>query len=182
MPKLPESPKLRATPGKLALIAVLAVVLVVVLAVQFGGSLGAGPPRDADRDRESHRPGPPGQLAVQAAQPSRDAGKGHDASRPWPKLELAEVSAHDPFAVRTPVAKPPEPPATTAESEADRTQQDQLLEQLREQGVQAVIGGSRHGNAAVIGSQIVRVGDVLDGFRVVGIEADGVVLERSAAE
>ena len=182
MPKLPESSKLGATPGKLALIAVLAVVLVVALAVQFGGSLGAGRPRDGDRGRESQSPGPAGQLAAQSAQPSEDAGKGHDASRPWPKLELADVSAYDPFAVRTPVTKPPEPPATTAESDADRAQQDQLLEQLREEGVQAVIGGSRNGNAAVIGSQIVRVGDVLDGFRVVGIEADGVVLERSAAE
>jgi len=182
MPELPESSKLSATPGKLALIGVLAVVLVVVLAVQFGGVLGAKPSADGDPGPEGPKPAPSWQLSEQSARPCRELAGGQDAPRPWPQLELADVSAYDPFALRTSVAKPAEPPVTTGQRERDRAQQEQLLEQLREKGVQAVIGGSRRGNAAVIGSEIVRVGDALGEFRVVGIGADGVVLERPAEE
>ncbi len=182
MPKLPDFSKLGATPGKLALIAVLAVVLVIVLAVQFGGDLGAGQPREDAPDGKSGGPEPPVPRAGPAPSPSGRGGERHDARQPWPKLELAEVSAYDPFAAATPVAGPMETPSETAANETERVQREQILEQLRENGVRAVIGSSRHGNAAVIGAETVRVGDVLAGFRVVDVEADGVVLEPSPSE
>jgi hypothetical protein len=80
------------------------------------------------------------------------------------------------------VAGPVEPPSETAANETERLQREQILGQLREKGVRAVIGSSRHGNAAVIGAETVRVGDVLAGFRVVEVEADGVVLEPFPSE
>jgi len=182
MPKLPESSKFGVTPGKLALIAVLAVVLVVVLAVQLGGVCGAKQSADGDPEREGPKPGPNGRLSARAAQPSREFGSGQDASCSWPKPELADVLGCDPFAAGAPVARPPESLDSTLQGAAGRAEQDKLLEQLQEEGVQAVVGGARNGNVAVIGSKIVRVGDLLGGLRVVGIDADGVVLERSAAE
>ncbi|OHB66540.1 MAG: hypothetical protein A2V70_05300 [Planctomycetes bacterium RBG_13_63_9] len=54
---------------------------------------------------------------------------------------------------------------------------DQALDGLRQQGVAVVIGsGERY--VAVVGSQTVRVGDLLDGFRVIAIAPDGVTVER----
>jgi hypothetical protein len=154
---------------------------VVVLAVQFGGVCGAKPSGDEDTHGACPVSGPNGRLSDSSAGPSRQLRSGEDAPRPWPKLELPEVSSYDPFALRTPVAASPEPNPTTPQAEAHRAEQDGFLEQLQEQGVQAVVGGGNR-NAAVIGSQVVRVGDLLGQFRVVGIDADGVVLERSAPE
>jgi hypothetical protein len=93
------------------------------------------------------------------------------------------VTAFDPFAAPRPAAEPAETPAETVESRAaQREQDDAFLDQLHQEGVQAVIGSARNGRAALVGSRVVRVGDVLGGFRVVGIEPDGVVLERPADE
>lgn len=183
MPKLPKSSKSGATPGKLALIAVLAVVLVVVLAVQFGGSFGAGRPAEREERRGESREqraasGESSPLVTHHSPPATPY-----SSRPWPKLELADVTDFDPFAAPKPAPEPSETLAATVESAAAQEEQDAaFLEQLRQEGVQAVIGSAHNGRAALIGSQIVRVGDVLGGFRVVGIEPDGVVLERQAGE
>lgn len=183
MSKSMDSSKLGATPGKKVLIAVLAVVFVVVIAVQFGGSFGAKQTPEGEPDREGRRPGPNGEVAAHPAQPSQTRGKGHDTVRPWPLFELADVADYDPFAAPKPVAdRPPDPPEKTVDDAAEQAERDRLLEQLREEGVQAVVGSAVGGNAAVIGSQTVRVGDVLGRFRVVAIESDGVVLEPLATE
>ena len=57
------------------------------------------------------------------------------------------------------------------------------LAQLRrgEDGMKAVVGNPQKGLTAVVGGKTVRVGDLLDGFRVVAIDAEGVVLEKPAS-
>jgi len=182
MPESPESSKLGVTPGKLVLIAVLAVVLVVVLAVQFGGVLGARPSAGEDSDGDGPQPGSSDRPAASRASPGGEPAVEQDDPNPWPRLELADVSAYDPFTLGVSAVQPAEPPAATTQRQRDRARQDQLLEQLQEQGVQAIVGSRRGGNVAVVGSEIVRVGDVLGELRVVAIEADGVVLERPAED
>jgi hypothetical protein len=49
------------------------------------------------------------------------------------------------------------------------------LAAIRREGVQAVFRGEG-GNVAVIGDRCVRVGDMLEGFRVKAITIDGVVV------
>jgi hypothetical protein len=136
-------------------------VLVIVIAVQFGSGLGAGQPGETDPDHESESPGPAAHPVGQSSSADDRDADGRDESCLWPKLELADVRAYDPFAVAPTVANSAETPTTTVENKADRARQEHTLEQLREQGVQAVIGGSLRGNAAVVGSETVRVGDVL---------------------
>jgi hypothetical protein len=63
-----------------------------------------------------------------------------------------------------------------------RAAQAEALHGLRLEGVKAVVGSRRDGHVAVIGSQVVRVGDMLDGFRVVQIDPDGVIVEQPPAE
>ena len=179
MRESPESSKLGATPGKRVLIAVPAVVLVAVLAVQFGGAVGARGSGEGDSDGDGPQPGA---SCRPGAAPCGEPGVAEDDPNPWPRFEVAEVSAYDPFARGASSVRPVEPPAATARPERDRPRQDQRLEQLREHGVQAVVVSSGGGNVAVVGSEIVRVGDLLGEFRVVGIEADGVVLERPAEQ
>jgi len=182
MSKSLDLSKIGASPGKLALIAVLAVVLIVVLFVQFGGGFGTKQSLNREPDGESHRSEPDGETGAQSDRPSRARGTSRDSLSPWPKLDLADVLDYNPFAVRAPVSEPSDSPATTVESDAGRAEQERLLQQLQQEGVQAVIGSAVKGNAAVIGSRTVRVGDVLGQLRVVAVESDGVVLEPQTIE
>jgi len=50
------------------------------------------------------------------------------------------------------------------------------LTALRSKGAAAVVRSER-GAAAVIGNRVVRVGDVVEGYRVVSIDPQGIVLE-----
>ena len=175
---------LGATPGKLALIGVLAVVFVGVLVFQFGGMLfdattanqpAAAQPADGDA--------PDG--VVTASAPAALAPD-EQPRPPWPPVSLQEALAHDPFAVSPALAVllGPEPApasdATAALDEADQLRAARLqetLDVLRHHGV-SLIFDKGQGPLAAIGDQMLQIGDVIGGFRVVDISVQrGVVLE-----
>lgn len=194
MSKLLESSNLGATPGKLVLIALLAVVFVVVVAVQFGGSSSAKQTCPPEKHK-APTSRPPAQIAPRDVQPSPRPRSAQNASHQWPKSELNEVLGYDPFAAPASFFDHQNSANSTGKRELDdgpsarqeelarqRAEQDQFLEQLRKDGVKAVVGSAVNGRAALIAAQTVRLGDVLGGFRVIAIEADGVVLERLGGE
>ncbi|MBN2477592.1 MAG: hypothetical protein JXB62_23495 [Pirellulales bacterium] len=189
MPEARPKMQIGASPGKLLLAAGLAVALTVVLIVQFSGTSNAG---DTNRSKR------PKKTADRAAPPTSRAGdaprapepvESQPAVNPWPKLGREEVLEYDPFTL--PVAISRHQVATEAQSrrEAEARQRreelaqkeaawNRALDTLQREGVTAVIGDDRDGNVAVIGSRILRVGDDLEGFRIIAIEPDGVVLQQ----
>lgn len=193
MLKLLQSSRLGATPGKLALIAVLAGVLVVVVAVQFGGGSSV---RQTCRPEEHKTPAAtaPAHTARGDVQPSTRAQAEQNASHQWPRSELNEVLSYDPFAAPSDFFDHPNSASSTGQHKLEdgpsaqrqrlarkRAEQDQFLAQLQKSGVKAVVAAAG-GRAALVGAETVRLGDVLGGFRVIAIEADGVVLERLSDE
>jgi len=173
---------------KLVLAIVLALAFVIVLIVQFGGSSAAKDPADDDdakssaangrRKKPAAKPEAAEELMI-VAQPPAD----------WPEMELAAVLGYDPFAVPdrfTTVATEPTPDQTPNAEEPPQQQErlqrkaeEQLiLEDLQKEGVDVILGTAKDGYVAVIGSQTIRVGDEWDGFRVIDVRPDGVVLER----
>ncbi|NQT17615.1 MAG: hypothetical protein HQ582_32975 [Planctomycetes bacterium] len=179
-----------ATPGKLILIAVLGVILVVVVAVQFGGKSDANEPQESESAAEARVPEPAAQASAANDDAAPERPQTMDVSRPWPDWKMADVLQHDPFA--TPellVRRDGSPADAEREREAEaaarreekarkKAEQDRFAEQLQKQGVRALVGSSRNGHAAIVGSETVRVGDVLGEFQVIAVGPDGVVLKR----
>ena len=174
-----------ATPGKLCLVAALAVVLIVVLAMQLRCDVPvAGPdPAAAAAHGVTISAGGDQGAAAGAVQPavSRQLAS-------WPKASLAEVLAYDPFA--TPTALRVEMAKVDAESNEQaaasdpqvaerRAAEERLLEELTRDGVKAIVLDEQPGGWAMIGDRAVRVGDAVAGFHVVAIDADGVVLAKT---
>lgn len=191
MSMLPKPSSVGATPGKLILIAVLAVVLVVVVAVQFGGSSGANETSQPEEVVEAPAAEPAASPAVADEGGPPGDSQTVEVSRAWPERKLADVLQHDPFATPELLIPRDEASATDADLERQaqaaarreelarkRAEQDRFAERLQKEGVRALVGSARNGRAAIVGGETVRVGDVLGEFRVIAIEADGVVLER----
>jgi len=172
--------KSAVTPRQLVVIGVLAVILVVVLIAQFGGASDKpkdGDARGADRKVASPaaRPASPAPATPSAARPG-EAAPAKPPAPPWPKLNADAAAQHDPFAVPealrrqlTEARKPNNPaPAKNVGAEA--------LAALRSKGA-AVVLRSERGAAAIVGNRVVRVGDVVEGYRVVSIDPQGILLE-----
>jgi hypothetical protein len=187
----PDKPsRSRATPRQVALVAVLSVVFVVVLIMQFGGSSGAE--QATERRQASARPvrTPSAATASGGMETTEQRGKLPPSGRSWPTLEPKQVLSHDPFRVPADFTADEETAGPTSETELDpeaasrqaeaarrQAEQQRTLAKLREQGVTAIVGTTKGGRVAVVGSQVVRVGDVLEGFRVIAVEPDGLVLQ-----
>lgn len=173
--------KFGATPGKLALVAVLAVVLIVVVVVQFKGP--SEPPLVATR-----RPTRP-QVNQQATakQPTSldETPTVQTASvRSVPMMSLADVGAFDPFS--WPRRYRPSARQTAAATSvtkhapqelAQQARRAQALEELKKHQVSAIFH-SGEDRVAVVGHLTLRVGDLFHGFRVTAIDADGIKLEE----
>lgn len=186
----PESESTQLTsPTKLAIIAVLGLILVGVMIFQFKKSATTGKRRKTenaavDSSSESDKAKSP--KTMNKAQSNQNG----PSARAWPKLLMADVSDYDPFTVPAALVEEPivavddEENGSTDEANAERekeiarrqAERDRILAKLQEQGVTAVFRTS-HGATATIGSRIVHEGDVLDGFRVIEIRPEGVVLE-----
>ncbi len=185
-----DNPKPAVTPRQLALIGVLAVILAGVLYVQFGGQ---GEPDQPEAPTPS-RAGPRGLAPVAAtrdAQAKPSAGQPKPAGEPtpprpaWPKLSADEAAAYDPFGLPEAFARTA---AAVRKKEASlgkrqarsqrKAEQDRTLAALRSTGVAAVFRGPAE-SVAIVGRNLVRVGDELNGFRVVSIDPDGVLLAPS---
>jgi hypothetical protein len=179
MPNTAANAKAGVTPKKLALIGVLGVIFVVVLVLQFGGSSG--------KDGKTSETGARGPSAIN---PNATAAAGNDATAktplpPWPKITLEETLQCDPFAMPKPLADKIAPVETVKKKDsksrdnlelARRAEaQRQKLESLRSKGTAAIVHDNR-GAAAVIGTRVVRAGDELDGFQIISIDDNGVLL------
>jgi hypothetical protein len=101
---------------------------------------------------------------------------------------MEKVLGYDPFALPETLA-PPEParrtatgqePAAGAQADAVRKQREQALSALRHQGVQMIFFNEEE-QVALLGDRFVRVGDTLDGFRVLAIEPQGITLSEQDA-
>jgi hypothetical protein len=192
----PSKPsKTRATPRQLALVAVLSVVFVIVLVVQFSGGSAAEQATEPHQARKPQVQTPPAATASRGTEATQQGRKLQEAGRPWPTLESKEVLSYDPFAA--PAGLSPdnaaadsaleenleaEAAARQAEAAERRAEQERTLTKLQGQGVTAIVGTTKRGRVAVVGSQVVRVGDVLEGFRVIAIEPEGVVLQLPVAK
>jgi hypothetical protein len=181
------------TPGKIVLIAVLAVVLVGVLYIQFAPS--TKPVLQAVR--------PAVVAAAAAAGTSNQTTKAADAAAAprkktgtvasWQSPDLTPIIDYDPFALPASFPQPQRPDeqmamaqsATAAEDasaqqaalEAERAQSESELQGLRQQGV-AVIIKKKKQYVAIVGEQEVHVGDQINGFTVIAIDADGVQVAK----
>jgi hypothetical protein len=121
---------------------------------------------------------PPAELADR---PKRPAAAGAATSREWPRFELEQVLRHNPF---TPLPKP-DPPRETAAAEsepegtaagASAAETAAAVSNVQSKRVRAIFMTER-GPAALVGTTVIHEGDVIDGMRVVAIQADGVIVE-----
>ena len=183
------------TPAKIALIGVLAVALPGVLYVQFGGlessssavqsdSLAPSSPESMTANSNSSRDSMT-ELVPAGTAPKKALTLAH-----WQPPEIAAAVKYDPFARP---ASFPEPRSAElagalaqdkaktrqdestrrAASDAQRQQTQAELEGLRKQGVHAIVKRDDK-YVAIVGDQEVHVGDKIDGFTVIAIDADGV--------
>lgn len=180
------------TPGKLALIAILAVVLGGVLYIQFAPQSSSAPLSDhsaVSTVTAASKAPPPAPAGAPAATSAPAAGRkktGTVAS--WHSPELMSIVTYDPFALPAAFPQPTQVDAqgalaqtATAEEasaqlealEAERTKSETELAGLRQQGV-AVIIKKKQMYVAIVGNQEVHVGDEINGFTVIAIDADGV--------
>jgi hypothetical protein len=172
--------KVGATPGKLGVVAVLATVLMVVLVFQVSSS---GTPTTASQERAAGRRKPPLRVPPQPTAPAAQADQPSAEKPSWPPITLEEAIQHDPFAVaKKPAAAAPPKPAQPVKADTHPRQTEerklrtkQALENLRGKGVKMVLlDGSER--VAIVGDRSIRVGDVLDGLRVVSITLRGITL------
>jgi hypothetical protein len=167
----PAPNKLGATPGKLALIAVLALVLVGVIAANWPSA----PEAPADEPQTARR--------LPKAPPAANAGQPNQGATPvgpfgefaedghWPELPLREVTSFDPLATAA-WAKPPEETA-----EVNVRTESQLNELLVAK--EAIIFVSGDKRIARIGDKEFQVGDRLGRYQISDISPRGVVLSES---
>lgn len=180
--------QLGATPGKLALVAILAVTFVVVLVFQFGGFAS-----QSTAQAVPHAPKAAAQRSTSAARatPVATAGKSSTERQrrtvkpvalklqPLPKFSREEAASYDPFSrphhLRVTSSKTESP-----EVDIQRRQQaerERALAEVREFEVAAIFQSGTD-LVAVIDDQTIRVGDVFQGFRVTDIQPDGIKLEE----
>ena len=178
------------TPGKLALIGGLAVVLVGVLYIQYAEmffkptassvpAIASAAPRSKPAKSNSVK-----KDTVAAADDTLRKRTGSRAT--WQEPELAAVVDYDPFALPASFPQPRQGDADNALAQteaqktqdasvqqaalaAERSQLQAALASLKQQGVQAVITKGNQ-SVAIIGGQEIRVGDEFQGFTVVAID------------
>jgi hypothetical protein len=186
------------TPGKLALIGVLAVVLVGVLYLQFAPKSKPAPvaqlaPMAVTRAATTAAAAPTSSGQQAAENPAAERKKTLTVAN-WHSPQLANVVAYDPFALPAAFPKPPTPEeaalaqsaaATSSEDAAEkeaeiaaaREKAESDLAQLKQMGVKAIIERNNKW-VAIVGDKTVRVGDEIHGFRVIAIEGNDVWVEK----
>jgi len=171
------------TPRQLLVVGVLGVVLVVVLVVQFGGATSptadVGPVGPTSPSGLVAGPRPP-------ARPSSSVAESKTALAAWPKLTAEAAAEYDPFAVPKTMAEKiaASTSAQNRKSQKASPKRDASAEKvaaLRSKGISLIVRGQR-GTVAMIGNRVVRVGDMVEGYRVVSIDLQGVVLAPADRE
>ena len=181
------------TPGKLALIGVLAVVLGGVLYIQFGPTTKSAPvstpPPMAAAESTANPTNASAATVVGAATAAAAQSKKTGALARWQSPDLVPVVDYDPFALPATFPQPrriddetalaqnaaqtKDSAAELAALEAERAKSEAELQGLRQQGVDVIIV-KKDKYVAIVGDQEVHVGDQIDGFTVIAIDADGV--------
>ena len=161
--------KTGATPGKLLVAAVLAVVLIVVVVVQSGDD--DDPAIQPRAVRKAARP--VANKPVAAPSSAEAAETAVAETRVWPEFSRELVAQHDPFRLPQPLQSARTLSAADAADGSSR--QAGVLDELRREGVAFVVLSDSE-RVAMIGDRQVKVGDVLEGFRVAEINSDGIVL------
>lgn len=157
-----------ATPGKLAAVGVLGVVLVIVL----WNNLAPSQPTTAEKPLPNTSPAKAEKQAAPAVA-AKQPKLGKKMPRKWPKLSLDDVVKNDPFAMPMWYL--------TARAEEQGTEvgslarSAQVLEELKKQQTRIVVISGEE-RIATIGDLSFRVGDMIEGFQVTAITTDGVVL------
>ncbi len=163
------------TPGRAAIMAVLALALGVIWGPQLLSSgvdrpaVSAAPPRTAE----------PTASPVQAplALPAI-AGEKEAKRQSLPQISAEEAGAYDPFA--PPSWSPAAVSLLAGDAAGAIDNTAERFQAIRSRGV-AMILVSPDGNAAQLGDRTLRVGDSIDGFEVVDITAEGVVFKPATA-
>lgn len=180
------------TTSKAIFIGVLALVLLVVLGIQFGG--GGDEPAPGATAR---KPAPPPIRSAAARKTSNNQRTSEedplafidfDQTR-WKTPDVTQVIAYDPFALPTAFPQPNQSANASGDGEAtdegidDGRQLAAALEKLRTQlddlqkrGVQVIISQDDR-YVAMIGDRMIHVGDEINGFTVTQINPDGVRVE-----
>ena len=161
--------KLGLTPAKAILIGVLLLVFIAIWAPQLMPS-GKTPSPSVKRR-------PPRVSPFQEPSPQQDK-KPLVNKVPKEKIEftLVEATEHDPFAIPS-----WSPQAAVKEHETvanQETEEDDLadrVESLQSGGADMLLVSER-GRAATLNGEVVYVGDIVDGFRVIDINDQGVFL------
>lgn len=168
-----------ATRGKLALVAVLAVVFVGTIVSQFNSSsnnVATSPNNQIPAANEQH-------VVRGKTIPETSAKTTPETSdkKSWPHLSIDKIVAFDPL------AKPFWYLAAT--SSTNSTEQDEslageqekkplILADMQQQGTSMILITDNQ-RIATIGGQELRVGDRVQGYQVSDITAQGVVLTKS---
>ena len=179
------------SPGKLVLTSLLAILLVVALIVQFGGenSVVVKPRERSVPPRYSKNKTPVEKVDSKSVITARKS------TTHWPTFVLTEVLKYDPFAISSTLIPPPTNPeipderqlgkklaavglSIVKQQETEEKQREETIKHLQVQGVNIVLIGS-NSKHAVVGSQMVTIGDTLYGFVVSDIRPDGVILAES---
>lgn len=158
-----------ATPGKLALIAVLSLVLVAVIFRQLP-SRQATPQTTPVAAKEV--PQRNAQVVAQQTSPEPSATDAkQQPKQTWPEAKLEDFLTHDPFRTPAWALRKPEPTRTADTEESSR------LDELQKQGV-SIVMIAEEAKSARIGDYRVHVGDVLEGYQITDITSQGVVLNK----
>jgi hypothetical protein len=167
----PPKDKLGATPGKLALVTVLVLVLVGVVASNWPSAapspqeeIAADNAPPARREKATPAVGAAAKSAEVATPFDEFAEDGH-----WPDLPMSEVTKFDPLA-KAAWAQP----AVGAEGEVSNAQISELL--TAENAIIFMSGDTR---VARIGENEYHIGDVIGRYQISDITSRGVVLSES---
>jgi hypothetical protein len=163
----PSRDKVGATPAKLALIGVLALVLAAVIVSNWPES---APPAMAAASAATPEVAVAAPESTAAEQASSPFGQFADDAD-WPERPIKEVIAHDPFAVAA-WAIPPE-----GLGEDKKTTEKRIQELLHAESAIIFMSGDKR--VARIGGQEFQVGDVIGGFKISDISSRGVVLSEA---
>lgn len=161
-----------ATPGKLALIGVLAIILTYVIVSQLPST----PPPRLELVTPEPAASAVAPVAPLAAVPAEQAVSGEARAKPWPAADLDAVVRFDPFAAPAwAVASAANLSLAGSPAAAAANQRAEALAKLRTLGA-AVIMEVDGEPLALVGEQQIRVGDRLEGFQVKQITESGIIL------
>lgn len=174
------------TPAKGGIVAVLALILVVVLFMQFGGP-------SASTSRPARRAGPGRAAATSAPQHAGPQSSSAadllaaSTATPWPTLDITKIVEFDPLQLPRRVAAKIRAEKEKQEREAQKTrvltsqkakeqaERAAALATLRQSGVELIVESNGQ-VVAFVGTRSVRIGDTISGLKVTAIRPDGIVL------